>query len=128
MKIDRFEDLEAWKNARLLTKRVYAMVRESGANRDYRFRDQITAASVSVMNNIAEGFDSQSNNEFIRFLVYSRRSCSEVHNCLYVALDQEYITSTEYDALSALTCQTRKLIDGFLRYLRSYRRQAPKPT
>ncbi len=120
MKIDRFEQLECWKEARALTKMVYALVRKSGFRSDYNLRGQATGAALSVMNNIAEGFDSQSNVEFIRFLRYSRRSASEVQNCLYVALDQAYVTDSEFQTTYQQAEKTRKLIDGFLRYLKTH--------
>jgi four helix bundle protein len=92
MKINRFEDLECWQEARKLTNMVYGVIKSSGAfQTDHRLRDQSTGAAISVMNNISEGWASQSNAEFIRFLTYSRRSCAEVQNCLYVATDQDYI-------------------------------------
>lgn len=73
-------------------KMIYEITNNNPFLKDYRLRDQIIGAGISIMNNIAEGFDSQSNIEFIRFLRYSRRSTSEVQNCLYIALDQNYIT------------------------------------
>ena len=95
MKINRFEDLECWSEARKLINMVYRAIKSSKAfQADYRLRDQSTGAAISVMNNISEGWASQSNLEFIRFLTYSRRSCAEVQNCFYVALDQEYINET----------------------------------
>jgi four helix bundle protein len=85
MKITRFEDLECWQEARALTKTAYDYTKRSAFSKDYRLLGQMTGAAISIMNNICEGFDSKSNKEFIRFLTYSRRSCSEVQNCLYVA-------------------------------------------
>jgi four helix bundle protein len=77
------------------------------------------------MNNIVEGWAAQSNAEFIRFLTYSRRSCAETQNCLYVALDQSYIDKQRFDELYDQGTKATQLIDGFLRYLRSKR---PKPS
>jgi four helix bundle protein len=117
MKIEKFEDLECWKQARILTKTIYALTKDKNFAKDLRLVSQITAASVSVMNNIVEGFDSQSNNEFLRFLRISRRSSSEVQTCLYVALDQAYINKTDFDNTYAQAEHTRKIIDGLIRYL-----------
>ena len=119
MKIERFEDLECWKQSRIITKKIYSIVKRKDFSSDYRLRDQITGAAISIMNNIAEGFDSQSNREFIKFLVYSRRSASEVQSCLYVALDQNYIDENLFTELYNECTITRKLIDGLLKYLRS---------
>lgn len=118
MVIKRFEDIEAWKEARKLTKMVYELTKGKLFSKDYRLRDQITAASVSTMSNTAEGFDSQSNLEFIRFLGYSRRSCSEVQSCLYVALDQEYIDEEKFKEVYAQAKLTAKLCNGLITYLK----------
>lgn len=123
MKITRFENLECWKEARKLTQEIYRLTKKAGFSKDFRLRDQITGAVVSIMNNIAEGFDSQSNNEFIRFLSISRRSISEVENCLYVALDQEYISDAEFQKTFDRCEKTKQITDGLLRYLRKFRRE-----
>lgn len=86
--------------------------------KDFRLVNQITGASLSIMNNIAEGYASKSTSEFIRFLVYSRRSCCEAQNCLYVALDQEYIDDIEFQGLYDQAAKVRQIIDGLIRYLR----------
>jgi four helix bundle protein len=84
---------------------------------------QITAAAVSVMNNIVEGWASQSNAEFMRFLKYSRRSGAETQNCSYVALDQCYVTEDVFHEIYDQALKVIKIIDGLLRYLRSRRRE-----
>lgn len=122
MKIEKFEDLDCWKQAKALVKLIYKFTSKNSFIKDFALRDQTRAAGISIMNNIAEGFDSQSNSEFIRFLVYSRRSVSEVRNCFYIALDQSYITSEEFTVLFDETKKTRQIIDGFLRYLRANKR------
>ncbi|MFC1709659.1 four helix bundle protein [Candidatus Omnitrophota bacterium] len=122
MKIIRFEDLECWKESRKITKMVYKITKEKYFCKDYRLKDQITGASISIMNNIAEGFDSQSNFEFIRFLRYSRRSCSEVQNCLYIALDQDYINQKILEFIYNQSKIVRKLVDGLIKYLRGVNR------
>jgi four helix bundle protein len=120
MKIKRFEDLECWQEARVLTKNIYEYIKRSDFSKDYRLSGQITGAVISVMNNICEGFDSRSNNEFVRFLTYSRRSCSETQNCLYVALDQKYISEDEFQSAYNHCKQIRKIIDGLIRYLKNH--------
>ncbi|MCX6991810.1 MAG: four helix bundle protein [Kiritimatiellaeota bacterium] len=119
MKIKRFEDIEAWQLARELTAKVYALTKKSGFARDYGLKDQIQRASGSVMHNIAEGFDGGSNAEFIKFLRYAQRSCSEVQSELYVALDQKYLSASEFDAVYAMTGKTRAKIGAFIKYLLS---------
>lgn len=127
MKITRFEDLECWQQARVLVNMVYKAVNSDPSfQRDFRLVGQITGAAVSVMNNTVEGWASQSNAEFIRFLTYSRRSCAETQNCLYVALDQEYIDQERFQAIYDQATKTTQIIDGFLRYLRSQRSKRPE--
>ena len=93
MKTERFEDIEAWQLARELTRKVYRLTKKPGFEKDYGLKKQIQDAAGSSMHNIAEGFDSETNPEFIRFLRYAKRSCTEVQSELYVALDEEYISS-----------------------------------
>ena len=117
MKIERFEDIESWQMARLLTQMVYAATKQEEFNRDFGLKDQIQRASGSVMHNIAKGFDGGSNAEFAKFLRYAQRSCTEVKSELYVALDQRYITQTQFDEIYGLASQTHAKIGGFIRYL-----------
>ncbi len=96
MKIERFEDIEAWQLARDLTRKVYRLRKKPKFTKDYGLKRQIQDAAGSSMHNIAEGFDSETNREFIRFLRYSKRSCTEVQSELYIALDEEYILPNEF--------------------------------
>jgi four helix bundle protein len=117
MSIRRFEDIEGWQLARELTKRVYAVAMHGSFAKDFGLRDQITRAAGSVMHNIAEGFDGGSNAEFVKFLRYAQRSCSEVQSQLYVALDQAYISQDEFDAIYEQAAKTHSKVGGFIRYL-----------
>lgn len=119
-KIERFEDIEAWKAAREIAKQVYSVSRSGEFARDFGLRDQVQRAAVSVMANIAEGFDGGSNNEFIRFLGYALRSATELQSHLYVALDDCYLDQQQFDTLFALTTKCKNLISGFARYLHSH--------
>ena len=123
--IRRFEDIEGWQAARELTQQVYAITRHGEFARDFGLRDQITRAAGSTMHNIAEGFDGGSNAEFIKFLRYSQRSCSEVQSQLYVALDQDYLNREEFDAIYAQAELTHAKVGGFIRYLLTSFAQAP---
>lgn len=87
MKIKRFEELQCWQEARKLSRMMYKLAANGEFSRDYRLRDQMIGAGISIMNNLAEGFDSQSNAEFVRFLKISGRHVSGVETCLYEALD-----------------------------------------
>ncbi len=124
MAIERFEDIEAWKAARDLAARIYAAATKEPFNRDFGLRDQIQRAAVSVMANIAEGFDSQSNKAFIQFLGYALRSATELQSHLYVALDREYVSQDTFDDLYQGAVTVKSIIHGFMRYLRNVERSA----
>ena len=119
-KIERFEDIEAWKAAREIAQQVYRVTRSGDFARDFGLRDQVQRAAVSIMANIAEGFDSGSNKEFIKFLGYALRSATEVQSHLYVALDEGYLDQEKFNMLFALTTKCKNLVSGFSRYLRSH--------
>jgi len=121
MKIEHFEDLECWKLAREFVNYIYELVRKPKFAKDLRLVGQITGAGVSIMNNIVEGWASQSTPEFIKFLRYSRRSGAEGQNCLYVAMDQKHIDKSEFKKGYDMANRCIQVIDGLLRYLRSLR-------
>ena len=114
MTISRFEDIAAWQDARELTKNVYQCTSRMSFSRDFGLRDQIQRAAGSVMHNIAEGFDSGSDVEFVRFLRYAQRSCTEVQSELYVALDQKYISDQQFQAHFDQASKTRSKMAGSL--------------
>ena len=117
MKIERFEDIESWKLARELTSDIYEHTKKDKFNKDYGLKDQIQRASASIMANIAEGFDSGSDKQFINFLNYAYRSASEVQSFLYVALDQQYISDNDFNYLFSKSKEIKKLIGGLIKYL-----------
>jgi len=118
VKISRFEDVDAWKEARKLVNLAYSFVRKPKFSKDFALRDQMIRASISAMANIAEGFDSATDQQFIQFLVYSRRSCSEAQSHLYVAIDNDYISQKEFEGAYEQAEITRKICAGFITYLR----------
>jgi len=126
MRIERFEDIEAWQLARELTRKVYDLTKMGKFALDFGLKRQIQNAAGSSMHNIAEGFDSETNREFIRFLRYAKRSCTEVQSQLYVALDQHYITETEFRDVYDHAGRTRAAIRGFIKYLLSYAQSKTK--
>jgi four helix bundle protein len=117
MRIERFEDIEAWQSARELMNLVYDNATRGEFARDFGLRDQITRAAGSAMHNIAEGFDAGSNAEFVKFLRYAQRSCSEIQSQLYVALDRKYIANEHFNDLYKCAKKTHAKIGGFIRYL-----------
>ncbi len=120
MRIERFEDIEAWQLARELTRKVYDLTKMLKFASDFGLKGQIQNAAGSSMHNIAEGFDSETNPEFIRFLRYAKRSCTEVQSELYVALDQQYITKADFQDVYDHAGRTRSAIRGFIKYLSAY--------
>jgi len=118
-RIERFEDIEAWKAARELANSIYGLTEKPKFARDFGLRDQIQRAAVSVMSNIAEGFESQSNRSFISYLYRAKGSAGEVRSQLYIAFDRGYITNEELDAGIRLAEKTSRLIAGFIAYLES---------
>ncbi|MFZ5881430.1 MAG: four helix bundle protein [Chloroflexota bacterium] len=121
--ITRFEEIEAWKTARQLTNSVYAQTNQGAFSRDFGLRDQIRRASVSVMSNIAEGFESRTDVQFINFLGMARASAGEVRSQLYIALDQQYITDGQFKDAYALAETCARQIANFIKYLESNPRQ-----
>jgi four helix bundle protein len=117
LKIERFEDIESWKKARDLTKAIYFLTRKNEFGKDYGLKDQIQRACVSIMANIAEGFDSGSKKSFIVFLRYAYRSASEVQSLLYITLDCNYITENEFSNSMTMAGDIKNLIGGFIQYL-----------
>lgn len=115
--IQRFEDIQGWQEARILVKMIYQLTNKDKFSKDFGMRDQIRRASVSVMNNIAEGFDCESKVEFARFLGIARRSAVEVQSILYAAMDVEYIDQTEFDIHYEQARKTKALVGGFKRSL-----------
>jgi four helix bundle protein len=118
MTIKRFEDLQCWQEARKLVNMVYAAARNNAYfQKDFRLTSQITAAAVSVMSNTAEGFSRRSNKEFVQFLFISKSSATEVQSEAYVALDQNYIDQSTFEAIYDQADKVSKLNSGLITYL-----------
>jgi len=114
MKIEKFEDIIAWQKANELTMLIYKSFLN---NKDYGFKDQIQRASVSIMNNIAEGFERKSNKELKYFLFIAKGSCGEVRSMLYLALSLGYISKESYEKYYNSTVEISKLLSGFIKTL-----------
>jgi four helix bundle protein len=113
--ITRFEELEAWKMARELTKRIYFETARPKFQKDYNFRNQICSAALSVGSNIAEGFERGSRKEFVRFLMIAKGSCAEVRSQLYSALDVGYLDEETFKGLMSYAERVGKIIGGLRR-------------
>ena len=117
--ISRFEEIEAWQNARELTKRIYQLSALGEFSRDFGLRDQIRRAAVSIMSNIAEGFESQTQSLFIKYLGIAKASAGEVRSQLYIASDLGYLSPEELRNTINLAEKVSRLIYGFVKYLQS---------
>ncbi|MBI4367187.1 MAG: four helix bundle protein [Deltaproteobacteria bacterium] len=118
MVIVRFEDLDCWKAARALVRLVYGLTLTNPFARDFGLRDQIQKAAISVMANIAEGFGTVSNAEFVRFLGFSLRSAIEVQSHLYAARDLAYIDDENFEKCYVGAQDCVNLCKGFIKYLK----------
>jgi four helix bundle protein len=118
MAVKNFEDLNVWKQARQLTQEVYRLTKTETFFKDFGLRDQIRRAAISVMSNIAEGFERGGNQEFVQFLYVAKASCGEVRSQLYVALDQGYATSNDSEKLLQLFRRLSGMISNLITYLR----------
>jgi len=113
-KIERFEDMEIWQQARDITRTIYFHSQQGGFARDFGLRDQIRRAAVSIMSNIAEGFERGTNKEFIQFLYIAKGSAGEVRSQLYVAFDLGYIDKNTFGTIHADLLSLSKQISGFI--------------
>jgi four helix bundle protein len=118
MRIERFEEINAWQEARKLTNMVYEVTKHQNFAKDFGLRDQIRRAAISIMSNIAEGYESQSRDDFVRFLYYAKRSAGEVRSQLYVVWDQKYLDAKEYESLFNQAEICVKMISKFISYLK----------
>jgi four helix bundle protein len=114
MKIDRFEDILAWQKGRIMVVEIYKIF---SFCKDYGFKDQIQRASVSITNNIAEGFERRTNKEFLNFLFIAKGSCGEVRSMLNLALELKYINKEQFVLLYNLSHEVSKIISGFIKCL-----------
>jgi four helix bundle protein len=111
-RIEKFEDFIAWQKARLLTSRIYALTHIGSFARDFGLRDQIRRAAVSIMSNIAEGFERGRPAEFQYFLSIAKASCAELRSQLYVAFDAGYINKESFDELLQMATEVGQVIGG----------------
>lgn len=118
--ITRFEDIEAWKTARELTRRVYALTEQGQFAKDFGLKNQIQRASVSVMSNIAEGFESRTQAQFLEYLGRSKASAGEVRCQLYIALDLKYLSEEQFKLTFDLADKSSRQIARFMSYLETH--------
>lgn len=116
--IQKFEDIDAWKLARPLVNRIYDVTFKSAFSHDYALRDQIRRASISIVSNIAEGFERDGDKEFVQFLFVAKGSCGVVRAQLYLAYDRQYLSEEEFAELTQKALQLSRVIAGLIKYLR----------
>ncbi len=116
-KIEKFQDLEAWKIARKVTKKIYDISKQDKFSRDFALCNQIRRASISILSNVAEGFERNGDKEFLQFLSIAKASCAEVYAQLYVALDQRYVGEIQFKEIAADLEETGRIIGGLMKYL-----------
>ncbi|HOO47311.1 MAG TPA: four helix bundle protein [Deltaproteobacteria bacterium] len=117
MKIERFEDIQSWQEAKKLTAEIYRLTNQEAFSRDFALRDQIRRASVSIMANIAEGFGRNGRKEFMQFLGIANGSTLEVQSHLHVAHELGYITKQQFDFSYQQAHSVSRIIGGFINYL-----------
>ncbi len=118
MKVERFEDLEIWKEARSLCRFIFEITEKDPFCIDFKLRDQIKTSSGSIMDNIAEGFERNGNKEFVQFLSIAKGSCGECRSQSYRAFDYQYIKEDILEDLIQRTTQLSKKISAFISYLK----------
>jgi len=117
-KIERFEEMEAWKCARRITQLIYQISSEGSFAKDFALVNQIRRAAISIMSNIAEGFERNGDKEFVQFLTISKGSCGEVRAQMYVALDQKYVDESKFAEIESKLVETSRMLSGLIKYLR----------
>jgi four helix bundle protein len=118
-KFNSFEEINSWKNSRIFNKRIYEITDNQNFKKDFDLVRQIRRASISISSNIAEGFERNTDKEFIYFLYVAKASSAEVRSQLYLAFDLNYITKNEFEELFNDISNISKLISGFIKYLQS---------
>ena len=117
--IERFEDIESWRIARQLCKKINDLIYDGRFQRNYSLINQVQASSGSIMDNIAEGFERGTKAEFIMFLGYAKGSCGELRSQLYRTLDFDFLSQIEFNELMIMTESISRLLQKFIRYLQA---------
>ena len=118
MKIENFEDIKSWQHARRVTNKIYDLSDSGRFNYDFALKNQIRKSSLSILSNIAEGFERNGNREFINFLYIAKGSCGEARAQLYIALDRRYVSKEEFETVHSELTRISGLLSGFIKYLK----------
>jgi len=111
-KIEKFEDFVAWQKARQLSRKIYQATNLPGFSRDFALKDQIRRSAISIMSNIAEGFERGRAAEFHQFLSIAKASCAELRSQLYVAFDANYLSESQFEELMSAVLEVGKIVGG----------------
>ena len=117
-KVERFEDLEAWKQSREISRLIYSVSSKGAFTKDFALTNQIRRAAISIVSNIAEGFERNGDKEFIQFLTVAKGSCGEIRAQLYVAFDQGYLDEESFLNIQSKLEETSRMISGLIKYLK----------
>ncbi|MFH0947470.1 MAG: four helix bundle protein [Elusimicrobiota bacterium] len=118
MKIERFEDLKVWKDAKNLATEIYKLTSNEKFKKDFGLREQIQRSSVSTLSNIAEGYERNNNKEFIKFLVYAKGSAGEVRAQLHLAYSIGYVSESDFKSVYEKVVDISQQLSNFIKYLR----------
>lgn len=118
MAAKRFEDLEVWISAKEFAVTLYKLTEQGDFKKDFGLKDQLRRASISIISNIAEGFERNGNKEFIQFLSIAKGSAGEVRAQLYIAIELNYISETDFNKLNEQITQVSRMLSGFMNYLK----------
>lgn len=118
-KFNSFEEINSWQKARIFNRKIYVITENQSFKKDFDLARQIRRASVSISSNIAEGFERNTDKEFIYFLYVAKASAGEVRSQLYLAFDLEYIKKQEFEQLLESVTEISRLLGGFIKYLSS---------
>jgi len=128
-KVGTFEELDVWQNAMSLCKRIYSLTNTTEIKKDFPLRDQLRKSAISIPSNIAEGFERESNNQFIYFLIVSKGSCGELRTQLHLAYNLELLNEDSFLELKEKCITISKQLSSFIKYLRTSRHTEPsKPS
>ncbi len=122
-KVERFEDLKVWIHAIEIGLKIYRLVETNHLVKDYRAKDQLIGSAISISNNIAEGFEYNSNRQFLRFLAIAKGSAGELRSQLFLLLKAKKITNEEYEALYSELLQVSSELKGFIKYLSDFEKK-----
>ncbi len=125
-KVTRFEDLIAWQKARLLAQSISTLLSEEPFSKDFALKDQMRRSSISIPANIAEGFERDGNKEFIKFLSIAKGSAGELRSHLLLALDQGYLSNSDYEPIETQLLETSRVIGGLMNYLKRTEKKGRK--